>query len=270
MEKKSKISALFPFLIIIPIAIFVFSLRYFSGLNRYRHWLTIVMPLVGFFLCSIALYQILIKEKRRFKAIGLRTDVVRATSSIVFGIVGGIFFFFVYFGAHPGRLLPPLKTLIFFNICNLFCIIANEIIYRAWTVFNFTKAFSNLHSILLSTLAYILINIATVGQDLTSIVGGVIDATIIIEIIFSSLIIGLFLNYLYTMTHCIYGNIIFMLISNIPIIYEKGGAAWQGNLASAIISGACFIFLTAFLIRTQLHPTAKPSLEKDIRFRPTI
>jgi uncharacterized BrkB/YihY/UPF0761 family membrane protein len=105
---------------------------------------------------------------------------------------------------------------------------------------------------------------------MTSIVGGQIDATIIIEIILSSLMIGLFLNFLFMLTRCIYGNIIFMIISNIPIIYEKGNAAWQGNLISAIISGLCFIIMVVLIIRMQRPKTQKINLEKDIRFRPTI
>lgn len=270
MQEKSKISALLPFLIIIPVTVAIFYFRHLTGLNRYSQILTIVLPVISLLLCFIALYQILIAEKRRLKAIGIKSDVIRATASIVFGIVIGILFFFVYFGAHPGRLLPPLDTLIYFNIYNLFSVIANEIIFRAWTMFNFKKAFSTLHSVLLSTLAYIFINLATVGQDLTSIVGGEIDATIIIENIISSLIIGIFLNYLYILTHCIYGNIIFMLISNIPIIYEKDGAAWQGNPASAIISAICLITFIVLLIRIQRTKTDRPDLEKDTRFRPTI
>jgi hypothetical protein len=270
MEEKSKIKALLPFLFIIPISVFIFSLRSMVELNRYSYSLTLILPLTGLILCFIVFYQILITEKRRLKALGFKTDIIRGTTSIVFGIVAGIFFFFVYFGAHPGRMFPPLDTLIYFNIYNIFCIITNEIIYRAWTIFNFRKAFSIFQSIILSTLAYIFINLATVGQDMTSIVGGQIDATIIIEIILSSLMIGLFLNFLFMLTRCIYGNIIFMIISNIPIIYEKGNAAWQGNLISAIISGLCFIIMVVLIIRMQRPKTQKINLEKDIRFRPTI
>lgn len=270
MEKKSKIEALLPFLFITPMLIFIFSLRYIVGLNNYSHVLTLVLPLISLILCFIAFYQILIKEKRRLKVLGLKTGIVRGTTSIVFGTLAGVFFFFVYFGAHPGRMIPPLDILIYFNIYNIFCIIANEIIFRAWTIFNFKKAFSTFEAILLSTLVYIFNNLATVGHDLTSIVGGQIDATIIIEIILSSLMIGLFLNFLYSITHYIYGNIIFMIISNIPIIYEKGGAAWQGNLISALISCFCLILLIIFLIWMHRPKIPKSDLEKDIRFRPTI
>lgn len=134
-----------------------------------------------------------------------------------------------------------------------------------WALHSFRKAFNRIQAIALSATTYMLANLATVGRDLSSVVAGRIDLFLIIETVVRTFFIGLILAAIYVLTKSIYGNLFFITISNIPILYEIEGPAFQGNLISALISTIGFIIFTSFLIlhlrfKTKV-PVKKPKQE---------
>jgi len=243
--KTSRLKALLPFVFIIIISLFVFHLRYFDELNLYDLHLTYALPVAAIFYLSIVYYFFIINEGADLKALGLAPNKVKLTVSLIFGVVSGIFFFMVYFGAHPNRQFPNLITFVYFNLYFIFVAFADELFFRAWAIHNFQKSFTRGRSFVLSAIGYTIASLSVIGKDLSSVVAGRIDIFIILESIFRSFMIGLLLAAIFSFTRSIYGNIVFILISTIPILYEEDGPVFKGNPVSALIAlfGFCFFVL---------------------------
>lgn len=264
MDKKTKIKALLPLFLILFFSLLVYLLRFLDDLNQYSRNLSYFLPVLGVIYLSIFFFY-LHNEKLSLAETGLRPNRIKLTASIIFGFAGGIFFFMIYFGAHPNRGFPPWPEFIAFNIYFLFVSLAEELVFRVWALHSFRKAFNRIQAIALSATTYMLANLATVGRDLSSVVAGRIDLFLIIETVVRTFFIGLILAAIYVLTKSIYGNLFFITISNIPILYEIEGPAFQGNLISALISTIGFIIFTSFLIlhlrfKTKV-PVKKPKQE---------
>jgi len=244
---KIKLQALSPLFVIILSAIIIYSLRFMAELNEYALNLTYAHPIINIILVLIAFHKVIRKDKATLADLGLTPDKIKLTLSLILGIIGGLFFFLAYFGAHPNRLFPPFKIFIFFNIYFLFFTISNEIIYRGWIIYSFQQGFSRIQSILLSALAYTIASVAVIGQDLSSVVAGQIDLFIIIEVALLSIIVGVILAIIFSFTKSIYGNIFFVIISTIPSLYDEVGPVLKGNFISAMLS-LVFLFILLVLI----------------------
>lgn len=252
MDKFSKINLVLPFLIIISCSSIIFGVRYLDVLTNYEFNLTFAQPIIGFIYILVIYFSLLVRKKMKLSELGLRPNRVKFTVSLILGGLGGIFFFMVYFGAHPNRHLPPWSIVAYFNIYYIFFLFAEELIFRIWAINFFTRVLSLKWSILLSAVTYTIAALATIGRDPSSVVSGEIDFFIVFETIFRSMVIGTFLAGIYCFTKSIYGNIFFNLISTIPILYEENGHVTNGNLISALISVICFlIFLILVIINHQ-------------------
>lgn len=246
MSYKPKLIALFPFIFILFGAQFIYCIRFFDELSHYEQNLTYAQPILGFFYILTIYYCFIKKESAGGIQLGLAPDRLKLAASLILGLVAGIFFFLVYFGAHPNRQFPGWPVFIYFNSYLLFISFSEELIFRVWAMNSFRRGFSIVGVIVLSATGYTIACFATIGRDLSSVVAGEIDPFLIFETLFRSFTIGLILAVLFLVTKSIYGNILFILISTIPIYYEKNGMAFKGNSISAILS--LMFFAVFFLI----------------------
>jgi membrane protease YdiL (CAAX protease family) len=266
MKKKSKVTALAPLFTILLFSIVIYSLRYLDDLNQYNRNLLYALPVLGILYLFI-FFTYLRQEKLVLSTAGFKTSRLKQTASIILGFAGGIFFFMIYFGAHPNRGFPSWPEFVAFNIYFLFIILTDELVFRVWVLHSFRKAFSRGWALALSALTYMLANLATMGRDLSSVVSGRIDLFLIIETVGRTFFIGLILAGIYSLTKSIYGNLVFISISNIPILYEIEGPVFQSNPISAAISAlGCiiFIFLVISHVRAKKKAPAQPMPEQKV------
>ncbi|MCI0512940.1 CPBP family intramembrane metalloprotease [candidate division KSB1 bacterium] len=257
-RNKTRISALKPFFILIPAGMVTYGLRSISPLMDYARHLTWFLPLLGLGFSYLVFYFTFQKDKDQISRLGLTVSATQFTSSLIFGLTGGIFFFFAFFGAHPFRMFPSWSIFGYFNLFFVFHLLTNELFFRAWALRSFQTAFSKWKSIWLSAAAFTIFNLALVGQDLPSAVVGRVDIFQIVEVIFRAFTIGALLAMLYLRTRCIYGNMIFLLISSIPMQYEENGVVFQADLMTGIISGLCWLGFFIGYWRFSRRVTPKP------------
>jgi hypothetical protein len=249
VKNKTRISALKPFLVLIPAVSVTYSLRYAAPLINYARHLTCFLPILGLGFSFIIFHFTLKKDNGQFSELGLTPNATQFTSSLIFGLTGGIFFFFAFFGAHFFRKFPPWLTFSYFNLYYLFFLLTNELFFRAWALRSFQSAYTKWKSIGLSAVAFTIFNLALIGQDLPSVVVGKVDIFQIVEVIFRSFTIGVLLAIIYLRSQCIYGNILFLLVSSIPMQYEENGVVFQVNLITGIISILCWFGFSLLLSR---------------------
>lgn len=266
METKTKLSALVPLFIIVLFSGMIYALRYVDDLNQYNRNLSIVLPGINI-LYLYLFFAWLRREKLSLGSAGFKTSRLRLTVSIILGVVIGIFFFMIYFGAHPYRGLPDWPGLIAFNLHFLFLALVEELVFRVWILQSFRKVFSRWRALLFSALIYVLANFAMIGRDLSSVVAGRIDLFLIIETLGRTFLIGLILAGIYLLTKTIIGNLLFVAISNIPIFYEIEGPAFQSNFiaaALAVIGFIIFVVLVILHVPQKLTIPTEPVPEKRV------
>jgi len=266
MEKKQKIPALVPLFIILLFSGIIYALRYVDDLNQYNRNLSIALPAFGMLYLFI-FFGWLRREKLTLGAAGFKTSRLRLTVSIILGVVIGLFFFMIYFGAHPNRGLPDWPGIIAFNLHFIFLALIDELVFRVWILHSFRTAFSRWRALLLSTITYVLVNLAMIGRDLSSVVAGRIDLFLIIETLGRTFFIGLILAGMYLLTKCIYGNLLFMAVSNVPVFYEIEGPAFQSNLIAAVLAVVglfLFVGLAILHVPQKLTIPTEPVPEKRV------
>ncbi|MBN1350208.1 CPBP family intramembrane metalloprotease [candidate division KSB1 bacterium] len=217
----------------------------------------LAVPIVGNYYVFLALYFLRFRETNSLAELGLRPGSTKFAMSIFLGILTGIFFFLVYFGAYPERLFPAKSILIQFNVYFLFYALSGELIFRVWMLNSLLKMFRPGRAIVLSSLIYMLAMLSTIGTDSTTRLIGEIDPFLVLETIFQSLWNGVFLAFMYYKTKSIYGNILFLFISLIPQAYSTGGLAHRASDLSCYISLLGLLLFLSMLIVSSFKNSRK-------------
>jgi len=265
MQLPKSFATIAPFCLILIGSLILFSLRFFEPLQFYEKNLIMAIPILGTLYILSAFYFLIFREKVGLDEIGLYPEKEQFTFSIILGLLAGIFFFMIYIGAHPNRMMPPLGNLIRFNLYFLFCALSEEMIFRVWIVHSLKKLFRTGHLILISSLVYTFASLATIGKDSATALTGQINEFLIVETLFHSFWVGLILTCIYFKTKSIYGNLLFVFISSIPQLYEVDGLVHKDNPISVYIAVFGLLLFLILVIFSKLIKRSSPLSELRLK-----